>query len=167
MPNTSLYREKYKYLNHSKSRYGLKWDIWKQRFTNPGFVCLLMFCTLATYKIMSGPAPTCDSAHSWWLYSAAPLGNQFTSTMTWYPWHWAKQSLPYPNKASRLAGKRQVSIFKSLVWLDQGSSKTVGRHSTHLTTSPHLWMIIHLVTLIVQRGYTSCNHYTTTWLYIL
>ena len=28
---------------------------------------------------------TCDRVHSWWLYSAAPLGNPTISTMTWYP----------------------------------------------------------------------------------
>ena len=30
---------------------------------------------------------TCDSAHSWQLYSAAPLGDQATSTMTYYLTH--------------------------------------------------------------------------------
>ena len=28
---------------------------------------------------------TCDSAHSWWLYSSASLEHQATSTMTCYP----------------------------------------------------------------------------------
>ena len=27
-------------------------------------------------------------------------------------WHWAKQSLPYPNNVERLAGKQQVSIWQ-------------------------------------------------------
>ena len=36
-------------------------------------------------KVISGWAPTCDSAHSWQLYSVAPLGDQSTGTMTWYP----------------------------------------------------------------------------------
>ena len=44
----------------------------------------LLFYVLATSKIITGWAPTCGSVHSWWLYSAAPLGNQVTSTMTWY-----------------------------------------------------------------------------------
>ena len=35
-------------------------------------------------------------------------------------WHWANQSLSYPNIAKHLPRKRQVSIFKSLVWLDGG-----------------------------------------------
>ena len=37
-------------------------------------------------------------------------------------WLWASQSLPNPNNADRHARKRQVSILKSLVWLDQGSN---------------------------------------------
>ena len=32
-----------------------------------------------------GRVPTCDSAHSWWLYSAASLQHQATGTMTCYP----------------------------------------------------------------------------------
>ena len=48
------------------------------------FVCLL-FYVLATSKVISGWVPTCDSAHSWRLYGAAPLEDQAISTMTWYP----------------------------------------------------------------------------------
>ena len=47
------------------------------------FICLLLLYDLATSKVVSGQVPTCNSAHSWWLYSAAPLGHQATST--WYP----------------------------------------------------------------------------------
>ena len=42
----------------------------------------LLFYALATSKAISGRIPTCDSAHSWSLYSAAPMGDQATSTMT-------------------------------------------------------------------------------------
>ena len=42
----------------------------------------LLFCVLATSKVISGRVPTCDNAHSWRLYSAAQLGNQAVSTMT-------------------------------------------------------------------------------------
>ena len=38
-------------------------------------------------------------------------------------WHWANQSLPYPNNAECQARKWQVSILKSLVWLHQGSTQ--------------------------------------------
>ena len=37
-----------------------------------GFVCLLLFYVLATSKMISGQAPTCDSVHSCRLYSATP-----------------------------------------------------------------------------------------------
>ena len=73
------------------------------------FVHLSLFYILATSKIISVPVPTCSSAPSRQLYSAARLGDQATSTMTWYPnpvplsWHWANQSMPYPNNAECLA----------------------------------------------------------------
>ena len=35
-----------------------------------------------------------------------------------FSWHWANQSLPYPNNAERPASKWQVSILNWLVWLD-------------------------------------------------
>ena len=50
-------------------------------------VCLLLFYTLATFKGISWWAPTFDSVHSWWLYSVAPLREQATSAMNWYPTH--------------------------------------------------------------------------------
>ena len=46
---------------------------------------LLEFYALATSKVILGQVMTCASVHSWRLYSAAPLGDQATSTMTWYP----------------------------------------------------------------------------------
>ena len=39
-------------------------------------------------------------------------------------WHWANQFLPCPNTAECQARKRQVSNFKSLVWLDQSLNTT-------------------------------------------
>ena len=67
--------------------------------------------------------PTCANAHAWRLYSAATLGDQTTSTISHsftLSWHWANQSLSYPNNAERLDRKREVSIFESLAWLKQG-----------------------------------------------
>ena len=46
---------------------------------------LLEFYVLPTCKDISGWVTTCDSAHSWQLDNAAPLGDQTTSTMTWCP----------------------------------------------------------------------------------
>ena len=90
------------------------------------FACL-SFYVLATSKVTSEWVPTCDSVHKCWLYSAAPLtgrpGHQhhdLISHSVILSRHWANQSLSYPNNAEHLARKWQVSIFKSLVWLDQG-----------------------------------------------
>ena len=49
---------------------------------NNFFGGFLLFYILAISKVTSGWAQTCDSAHSWLFYSAAPLGNQATSTMS-------------------------------------------------------------------------------------
>ena len=76
---------------------------------------------LATSKVILGWALTCDSAHSWWLYSTAPLGNQATDTMNWYPTRsyypesWTCQSLPYPKNAIHQARKQQVSVSNILL----------------------------------------------------
>ena len=45
-----------------------------------------------------------------------------------FSWYWANQSLPYPNNAECLARKRQVSIFKWLVWLEQGLNRTISQY---------------------------------------
>ena len=41
----------------------------------------LEYSVLATFRVISGWVLTCESAHSWQLYSAAPLGDQATSTV--------------------------------------------------------------------------------------
>ena len=48
-------------------------------------VCLLLLCILETFKVISKRVPTCDSVHAWWLYNAASVEHQTTSTMTCYP----------------------------------------------------------------------------------
>ena len=45
---------------------------------------MLEFYIRATSKFTSGLVLTCESAHSWCLYSAAPLENQASNTMTEY-----------------------------------------------------------------------------------
>ena len=57
-----------------------------RRHTNEyGWLCLWPPYILATFKVISGHVPTCNSVHSWWLYSVAPLGDQAISILTWYP----------------------------------------------------------------------------------
>ena len=68
--------------------------------------CLLLFYVLATSVVISGRVQTCDSAHSWQLYSAALLRDQATSTMTWYP----TQS-HYPDTQLTSPCLRQVNWF--------------------------------------------------------
>ena len=77
------------------------------------FVCLL-FYILVTSKVILGHIPTCDSAHSWWLYSAASLEHHdlLSHSVTLF-WNWTNQSLPYPNNAEHQARKPQVPILKS------------------------------------------------------
>ena len=38
-----------------------------------------LFCVLTTSKVILGWVSTCDSAHLWQLYTAAPLGDQATN----------------------------------------------------------------------------------------
>ena len=82
--------------------------------------CLLLFCVLATSNLISGWTQTCDSTHSWWLYSAAHW-----ETMPGIPLSPIILTLnqPDPHNAKRLAMKRQVSIFISH-WFDS----TMGLH---------------------------------------
>ena len=48
------------------------------------FLFLLLY-VLATSKVIPEWIPICNSAHSWWLYGAAPQGNQAISTQSYYP----------------------------------------------------------------------------------
>ena len=50
-----------------------------------GVVVGLFFYIFSISNVISGWVTTCESAHSWRFYSASPLGDQVTSTMTWYP----------------------------------------------------------------------------------
>ena len=87
-------------------------------------VGLLLFYVLATSKVIPWWVTTCDSAHSWLHYSAASLGHQacqhhyLLCHSVIFSWHWANQSLSYPNNAERQARKWKVSVLKSLIWLD-------------------------------------------------
>ena len=53
-----------------------------RRYVRHSQIALLLFYILATSKGIPVWVLTCDSVHSWWLYSAAPLGDQATNTMT-------------------------------------------------------------------------------------
>ena len=65
-----------------------------------------------TFKDTLGRVPTCDSVHSWRVYSAPPLGNQVAVIMSRYPTqtHYPDIKLtgPCPERQAR---KRQASIL--------------------------------------------------------
>ena len=104
----------------------------------------LLFYVLATSKGISGEVPTCDSVHSLWLYSAASLEHQVTSTMTCYPTqpHYpdTEPTSPCPILIMLNARPRkwQVSILKSFIWLGQVSDPRDLDSNARSTDSPHL-----------------------------
>ena len=49
------------------------------------YIFLLRLYILASSKVISGWTPTCDSAHSYQLHTAAPLREQSIGALTRYP----------------------------------------------------------------------------------
>ena len=90
------------------------------------FCWLFEFYILATSKIISGWELSCDSA--------APLGNQATSTMTSYPIqsHYPDTELispcPILLMPSARLGSDKYQFYESLVWLDQETSSWSPTH---------------------------------------
>ena len=81
---------------------------------------LLQFYILATSKVISGQVPTCDSV--------VLMRDQAARTRTWYPTQShdpVTEPISYCPTLLMLAGKRQVSILKSLVWFEYGSNPWV------------------------------------------
>ena len=85
----------------------------------------LLLYVLATSKGISVRASGCDSAHSWWLYNAAPLEDQSTSTMVWYPTqsHYPDTEPTSPCPILIMWGTRlgndKYHFCISLVWVDK------------------------------------------------
>ena len=83
-------------------------------------VYLLLFYVLATSKVISGRVPTCDSAHplaSLQCCLAGTPGHQYhdlNSHSVILSWHWANQSLPYPNIAKRYKVAMSAHSHKSV-----------------------------------------------------
>ena len=86
---------------------------------------------------------TGDSVHSTWLYSDAPLGNQATGTMTWYPTqsHYSDtESDPVLVMPSIRLCSNKYWFFK-LVWFDHCLNATTqqnGRRATQLIQASRL-----------------------------
>ena len=107
------------------------------------FTCLLLGYILATSKVISGWVPTCDSGHSWWLHSAAPLRNQAVSTMTWYPTqsHYPDTEPTHPCTIIMMMctwlGSDKYQFHKSLVWPDHAGS--LKRNAFELQSDQVTW----------------------------
>ena len=121
-------------------------------------VCLLLFYVLPISKVIEW-VPTSDSAHSWWLYSAAPLWNQTTSTMNWYP---TQSHCPDTEPTSPCPILTMQSNwfssdrFKSCHWFDSTRVWTQGFESHDLPkweTDAQLIWPFHLVYAIMMHTY--------------
>ena len=102
-------------------------------------VCrLLEFYVLAISNIISEWTLPCESAHTWQLYSAAPLGNQATTTMTQHPTqsHYPTTELTSPCPillmSSARLGSNKYQFYKSLVWLDQEPNAPISHTRGHI-----------------------------------
>ena len=106
---------------------------------------------MALSKCISWRTPTCDNAHSWQRYSAAPLGNQCTSsTMIWYPTqqHFPDIQLTSPSPIlimlSAWLGSNKYLFLSH--WLDSTRVRTRGfeyRDLAQWRTDAQLWSILY------------------------
>ena len=112
----------------------------------PFCLCYHVISCLATSKVRSRQVPTCDNAHSWRLFSAAPhkkpchQHHDLISHSGTLSWKWANQSLSYPNNAQRLTMKWQVPILKRVVPLDQSSRWGFHNRPTWETDALLIWL---------------------------
>ena len=118
-----------------------------------GFFCRC-FNILATSIVISGQAPTCDSVHSSWLSSAAPVGDLAVDTMNWY----LMQS-DYPNAVltspcpillipSARLGSDEYQFYMSFVWLRLVFKSPTflirSLHDTELAIMSHIKLVVVL-----------------------
>ena len=134
-------------------------------------VCLLLFHVLATSKAISGWTPTCYSAHSWKLYSAALLGNQAVSIMTCHPtqWPWGP-NLPISQSGRRIKSSRGIH---TLIWsksactivscekIIRGITKAIRPREMdfNLLVIKVCFMVLSLGTSIAVRCFFITQHY--------
>ena len=85
-----------------------------------GFGWLLRFDILVTSRVISEWVPTCNSVYTGRLYSAVPMGNHATDTMTWYSSQLhspnTEPSSPCPTllMLSDMLGSEKYQLCKSL-----------------------------------------------------
>ena len=123
---------------------------------------LSRFCVRATSKVISGWVPTCDNAHSRWLYSAASLENQAAGSMTKYSpqSHYPVTKLTSPCPILLMPGIRlgsnKYQFYNSLVWLGQElNSRSPEREAHTLSKS----------VIVPDRGH-DCQRYMSLCFYL-
>ena len=89
-------------------------DVTIHKWTLASLIWLLGYYILATFKVISGWVPTCDSAHSWWLYSVMISYSQS---------HYSNTQLISPcailiMSRARL-GNDKYELYKYLVWFER------------------------------------------------
>ena len=140
------------------SSWKISWA-WRYRHGNDLFVVLRPSNSQGHIRTGTGLV----TVHSWWLYSATPLGSHAVSTMIWYhtQWHYPDIELTSPCliliMPSTWLGSDKFKLDKSLVWLDNGFEPTISRTrepcSTDSATASGPWQ---------QAGETwHCSH--TQW----
>ena len=100
--------------------------------------CILLFYILTTSEVISWCVPTCCSMCSWWLYNAAPLGDQSTA-----PWPDISHISPdtEPTSPCRILIMMSAWLESDKYqfvshWLDSTSVRT---HDVWITWSPKTW----------------------------
>ena len=130
-------------------------------FIVPHLVWLLRFYVLTTSKIIAGWLPTCDSAHSRWLYSAAPLGDPvITITQFLTQSHYPETELTSPCPSlvvlpSPRLGSDVYQFCRSLVWPDQEyNSRPSIWKACILTSTDSVWCTMSKSWLMLLMVYT-------------
>ena len=101
-------------------------DLWQCVPMATAWLVCWSFYVLATFKVISGWVLTWNSVHSWWIYSADPLGYPVNvRTIILYPTqsHYPDPEPTSPCSTLIMSSTRlwsdKVKCLKSLVWLDR------------------------------------------------
>ena len=126
--------------------------------SNLRVLCVLLLYILATFKFTYRQIHTCDKCAPMTSSESCPTGRpsrHLISHSVTLSWHWTKQSLPYPINVEHLDRERQASIFKSLVWINQGSYPRGSNHPISQTRRGTLYSFGHPVWSRVGRSSLS------------
>ena len=109
--------------------------------------CGLKTPTLETSMVISGLVVTFPSAHSWWLYNAAPMGVQATGTMIIQS-HYTDTKLTNPCHILEMLNSRLGSdhyqFYMSMVWLGWVSNSQPSTHECiYIYMNMYLFMYLY------------------------